>query len=268
MQKGKRIVLLVIAIISASFFVNINNSVGAESPVNENKVTICHRTASRSNPYSQISIDIDSVDGVEGNGNTADHYNEHQGPIFSDDLEIGVEWGDIIPPISPYHEGLNWTEEGQAIYNNGCNPVEPVEEFPVFTVNSECATKDGKSAIKVTIVNSGEAEGMVTVNGTETQVLAGETLVSYLPTGTVEVVYDNQVIHTNTLTCNPGSGGGGTDTPEEDTTTTTTSTISSPLAVQSLPYTGSSSLISNILLVTLFTSIALGMPVALSRLRR
>ena len=66
---------------STMLMANIKNSVSAEAPVNENKVTICHASASRSNPYSQISVDIDSVDGLEGNGNTADHYNEHQGPM-------------------------------------------------------------------------------------------------------------------------------------------------------------------------------------------
>ena len=261
----KNLILMAIAMASTMLMANIKNSVSAEAPVNENKVTICHASASRSNPYSQISVDIDSVDGLEGNGNTADHYNEHQGPIFSDDLEVGVEWGDIIPPISPYHEGLNWTEEGQAIYNNGCNPVEPVEEFPVFTVNSECATKDGKSVIKVTIVNSGEAEGTVTVNGTEVQILAGETSVSYLPTGTVEVVYDNQVIHTNTLACNPGSGGGGTDTPKQDVVTTVSTP--SPSVALTLPYTGSG-FAGDAILAAFYLTTAIGAPLALAKFKK
>ena len=43
-----------------------------------------------------------------------------------------VTWGDIIPPYDYepadfHYAGLNWTAEGQAIYNNGCNIPEPTE---------------------------------------------------------------------------------------------------------------------------------------------
>ena len=49
---------------------------------NSNKVTICHRTDSASNPYVRITVDDDSVDGIAGNsGKGADHFGEHQGPI-------------------------------------------------------------------------------------------------------------------------------------------------------------------------------------------
>ena len=74
------------------------------------KVDICHATSSDSNPYVSISVAEDSVDGDGGNDNgQGDHYSGHP--------------RDIIPPISGIHGGLNWTTEGQAIWNNGCNPV-------------------------------------------------------------------------------------------------------------------------------------------------
>lgn len=97
-----------------------------------NKVTICHRTASHSNPYVKITVDADSVDGDLGNDKgKGDHFMEHVGPIWSDEIAQHVEWGDIIPPVSgdPGHSGLNWTDNGQAIYNNNCKAVEGQDDI-------------------------------------------------------------------------------------------------------------------------------------------
>lgn len=103
----------------------------------EAKVTICHRTNADTNPYVQITVDVSAVDGLKG----ADHYGEHQGPIWNDTLKAQhIEWGDIIPPVDAFHAGLNWNAEGQAIFNAGCNlstppttepPTPPTTEPPV-----------------------------------------------------------------------------------------------------------------------------------------
>jgi len=87
----------------------------------DHKVTICHRTASVTNPYVEESVDLASVDGSLANDNgQGDHYAEHTGPIAP---AVGADgkWGDIIPAIADVHSGLNWTAEGQAILANGCN---------------------------------------------------------------------------------------------------------------------------------------------------
>jgi LPXTG-motif cell wall-anchored protein len=83
-------------------------------------VTICHATASNGNPYvSFVNLDESAVDGV-GSG---DHFGEHTGPVWDPTLKAQhITWGDIIPPVAG-HGGLNWTAEGQAIYNNDCQPV-------------------------------------------------------------------------------------------------------------------------------------------------
>lgn len=99
-----------------------------ETQGNEDKVTICHRTNSATNPYVVITVDSNAVDGVAGShSDHADHFGEHKGPIASS-LEVAqdlksdkVEWGDIIPPVAPYHEGQNYTAEGKAMLENGCN---------------------------------------------------------------------------------------------------------------------------------------------------
>lgn len=99
----------------------------AEHPLG--KVQICHRTASYSNPYVVIEVATPAVDGVAGNsGSKPDHYGEHQGPVFEPSLPKHTEWGDIIPPVEGYHNGMNWTSAGQAIYENGCKTATPPEE--------------------------------------------------------------------------------------------------------------------------------------------
>lgn len=95
----------------------------------DEKVTICHRTDSVTNPYVQEKVDNDSVDMDTGNDNgKGDHAAQHQGPLASSQSVAQVlkdahtEWGDIIPPHDNYG-GLNWTTVGQVMYNSGCNYV-------------------------------------------------------------------------------------------------------------------------------------------------
>ena len=86
-----------------------------------------------------------------------------------------------------------------------------------------------------------------------------------MPTGTVEVVYDNQVIHTNTLACNPGSGGGGTDTPKQDVVTTVSTP--SPSVALTLPYTGSG-FAGDAILAAFYLTTAIGAPLALAKFKK
>ncbi len=102
----------------------------------EEKVTLCHRTNSVKNPYVKITVDQSAVDGNE----KSDHFGEHKGPIATSEAVAQqlkndkTEWGDIIPPVEGVHEGLNWTAEGQAIFNNDCKfaqqqrPNQPVRQ--------------------------------------------------------------------------------------------------------------------------------------------
>ncbi|GMU74416.1 MAG: hypothetical protein AMXMBFR44_6130 [Candidatus Campbellbacteria bacterium] len=76
------------------------------------KVDICH--ANNGNGYTSNNVSISSILGFHG-------HHSHG--------------GDIIPPfwykvviIPFYYSGKNWDTEGQAIWNNGCEPL-PVENF-------------------------------------------------------------------------------------------------------------------------------------------
>ncbi|MEA2578806.1 MAG: hypothetical protein QOD78_2394, partial [Chloroflexota bacterium] len=102
----------------------------AFSPVafagDKTEITICHATGSNSSPYVVNSPAINSS-GTDG-GLLSGGHNSHVGPLWFDG--ITVAWGDIIPPydyapLNFHYDGLNWTAEGQAIYNNGCNIPQP-----------------------------------------------------------------------------------------------------------------------------------------------
>ncbi len=74
------------------------------------EVTICHSTGSKSNPYISNS--------PSASGDVSGH-DDHDGGVFPAD-----PWGDIIPPFTydgGSYPGKNWTTQGQAIWNNGCN---------------------------------------------------------------------------------------------------------------------------------------------------
>jgi LPXTG-motif cell wall-anchored protein len=82
---------------------------------NPTKVTICHATASDTNPYTINSVDESSID-APGNR----YLNGH-----------GDHERDIIPPFRTF-PGRNWDEAGQAIWNNGCQvPVVLQEVTPL-----------------------------------------------------------------------------------------------------------------------------------------
>ncbi len=79
----------------------------------EDKVEICHATASHQNPY--VSNEPNKSGDVSG-------HDGHDGPIWYPGID--VVWGDIIPPfyyVGGYYPGQNWTTEGQAIHANDCN---------------------------------------------------------------------------------------------------------------------------------------------------
>jgi len=141
-------------IVVASLVLMIAGLVGIITPTSvsainvDPKVNICHRTNSVTNPYTKNSVNRSSVDGF-GNG---DHYKEHKGPLASSQAVASfykawhIEWGDIIPPVPGFHNGLNWTTEGQAIYNNDCNYVTSVTPKTVTFVDPTCDT-EGKYII-------------------------------------------------------------------------------------------------------------------------
>ncbi len=127
-MKSKRSILGVAAAaaLAASTWVVAAPSASGDPAPN---VTICHRTNSNTNPYVQITVDESAVDGLGGG---SDHLGAHTGPVWDPTLKAQhIKWGDIIPPFDVNNDPrpdptliANWPE-GQDIFDNGCNPVEP-----------------------------------------------------------------------------------------------------------------------------------------------
>jgi hypothetical protein len=82
-------------------------------------VEICHRTSADRNPY------VRNRPAIANNGDLEGGHLNHVGPVYPE-----ANWGDIIPPYTyrkpngqlALFPGYNWTTEGQAIYQNDCNP--------------------------------------------------------------------------------------------------------------------------------------------------
>jgi uncharacterized repeat protein (TIGR01451 family) len=112
-----------------------------EPPDLSKNVRICHATNSHSDPYTSLEPAIGSNGDLQGG-----HLN-HTGPVFP-----APNWGDIIPPYQYTDQdgnlqtfpGYNWTDGGQAIYGNGCDPPAPPQPEPLTPI-LECveATDSG-----------------------------------------------------------------------------------------------------------------------------
>jgi hypothetical protein len=95
------------------------------APLLEKNVRICHATSAETNPYRSEEF------AIESNGDLKGGHLGHTGPVFP-----AAGWGDIIPPYdyvdtsgaTQVSLGLNWSPEGQAIWQNGCSP--PAEPSP------------------------------------------------------------------------------------------------------------------------------------------
>lgn len=99
----KKLIVLFGLILSVSFVTGV-------MATHNDKVTICHATGSQQNPYQQIEVATDAVDGV---GNSDHNRSSHQ------------NGEDIIPPGIWDVTGRNWTTQGQAIWYNNCNIPQP-----------------------------------------------------------------------------------------------------------------------------------------------
>jgi hypothetical protein len=173
--------LVAVVAIAGAMLVAGTAPAGATKPP-DHKVTICHATHSVRNPYVQITVDIASSGYVKGG------HARHTGPVPSsiDDLKQfkadHVHWGDIIPPYDygTFHfDGLNNTDEGLAILENGCalpNPPPVMVRYRVVRRMPGVLTSyfRGQAGLGVAVSCDG-------VNYTVT--LGGDTMVT-VPVGT------------------------------------------------------------------------------------
>lgn len=135
------------------------------------KVTICHRTRSRTNPYDQVVVSTAAA---------VNAHADHLGPVFGPGVE---EWGDIIPPIQPgLPDGLNWPA-GRAVLQNGCETTPDPGPLPAAVIGDLACDPDASLFVRLLNRPSGTAPATFTiaVDGTVVQ-----TVGPLLP-GTVQV---------------------------------------------------------------------------------
>lgn len=191
-----------------------SSGVGATqlSAKQQEKVTICHRTKSNTNPYDQIVVTREAAISA---------HSAHTGPIFTPGAD---NWGDIIPPIRPgLPLGLNWPE-GRPILDNGCETKPPdigpqpgasigdaacVGTTPSVTVTVTNADDATAPAFFTILVDGAEVEtvGPVAPGESETVTLGGAGLSTREnQTFTVEVRSGGEVIASRVVTvdCAPG----------------------------------------------------------------
>ncbi len=128
------------------------------------KITICHATASTNNPYTENTVDQNSIfDGKEANG-----HGLHTGPIFNPDGgKDQPSWGDIIPSFTVgenIYPGLNATSDGLSILKNSCEISTP-SPSPTPTVT---VTVTAQPSATPTITVTAQPSATPTVTSTET----------------------------------------------------------------------------------------------------
>jgi hypothetical protein len=85
----------------------------ATQPSPDHKVTICHATASKTNPYVVITVDVASIGDTSGHGRS------------------GVNEGDIIPPFDiagKAYAGNNWDAAHTDVALRECGLVIPPDD--------------------------------------------------------------------------------------------------------------------------------------------
>jgi hypothetical protein len=181
----------------------------------EEKVPICHRTNSVQNPYHLEEVNGDSI--VRPDGTTTSH-GDHTGPVYP-----GEDWGDIIPPFSytnssggtSTYPGSNWTSDGQAIFEAGCEVilVEPPEE----TTTTGPATTSTEPATTTTT----EPATTTTEPATTTTTEPGTTTTEPATTTTEPATTTTEPATTTTEPATTTTEQATTTTIEGSTTTTT-----------------------------------------------
>ncbi len=113
-------------------------------PPVQSKVTICHATASASNPYVEITVSSSAI--------STQGHDQHQ------------DRRDIIPPFSypgGSFPGLNWDSTGRAIHDAGCREPQPVlnpASQPADSV-AICHRVGGPQYVRIVVAAQGAYNG-------------------------------------------------------------------------------------------------------------
>jgi hypothetical protein len=130
----------------------------ATAPVGHT-VPLCHANSDEKNPYILENPDISQVGYLGDTSGHASHAND--GVWYPGAKGDKFNWGDIIPPYdykpdaeTPnfHYNGLNWTTEGQAIFNNGCVAVAHDPKIHLEKTSSVATLPVGGGSVTYTYV--------------------------------------------------------------------------------------------------------------------
>ena len=116
MNKLKRLRAAGLAVILGGLGLMLGTVAAQATAPPDHKVTICHATASATNPFVQISVDIASSGYLQ-----AGH------SLHADDIIPPYTYGDFSYP------GLNWDTAHRAIYDNDCKAPAAAQPTPTPT---------------------------------------------------------------------------------------------------------------------------------------
>ena len=156
LKKGPIGIASIVAVVLFGLLIDVTPN--AHAAGTGNKVTICHRTHSQTNPYRRITVAKNSVSGQTG-------HSGHTGPAWT----LGSSgWGDIIPSGVPSVTEMNYSSSavGKAIYDGGivCRGLTALNYL-----NSEIAANQPLSAILADLDNQearDDAATLSTLGGT------------------------------------------------------------------------------------------------------
>ena len=115
---SKRLARLIVVAVPVSILAAGATVASATKPDPTHTVTICHATASETNPYVAIVVDVASIVGDSGHGHS------------------GVNVGDIIPAFNidgHAYLGRNLDNGGADILANNCNVPSPTTSSTTAT---------------------------------------------------------------------------------------------------------------------------------------
>jgi hypothetical protein len=203
----------------------------------EHKVTLCHATDSYTNPYVEITVDVASVIKNHGHGN-------HDGPVFYPTIPKHTKWGDIIPPFdfggAGSYPGKNWTPQGRAIFDDGCNVESPTTTTPI-TAPVTTSTLVVGSSTTITTPPSSTSTTLVsptTAPATTTTTISDATSTSQPSTQTTQGSGSSTTVAIGSATSVHAAGVTTTTDPDAAASTAsppTSSSTSGPLAFTGSP---------------------------------
>lgn len=138
----------------------------------QQKIAICHRTNSATNPYVKNTVAAPAVANHGSDGHGGQHggqvvtSNEHAAELKSN----GTKWGDIIPHVEGITDGMNWTSEGQEVYDNDCQVATSLSDDDTDTGEDAQPEDDGE-----VLGGSDEVGGRGQVDADDSDVLGAAT---------------------------------------------------------------------------------------------